>query len=61
MRIYQSNDYSLLQIKEKKLHKFKSTLNKTGIKYTNGNKHTHICIYIYMCVCIYIYTHTHQN
>ena len=47
MPIYQTNDYTLLQIKEKNfLDKFKSMLNKTWIiQNTNQNKHTHICIY----------------
>ena len=54
MPIYQTNDYVLLQIKEKNL---KINLNQSWLKHesfthTNGNKHTHTHTYIY----IYIYS-----
>ena len=51
MPIYQTNNYTLLQIKEKNfIDKFKPKLNKTWIVHTctNGNKHTHTYIYIYL-------------
>ena len=60
MSIYQTNDYTLLQIKEKKfIDKFKPNLNKTRIIHTHTHTHTHtngqkIHRYIY----IYIYTRT---
>ena len=55
MPIYQTIDYTLLQIEEKKfIDKFKPKLNKTWIIHTHKWKQTYIDMYIY----IYIYTHT---
>ena len=49
MPIYQNNDYTLLQIKERNfIDKFKPKLKKhEPYTHTNGNKHTHTYIYIY--------------
>ena len=45
MPIYQTNDYKLLQIKEKKfIVKFKPKLNKTWIIQTHKRKQTYICL-----------------
>ena len=51
MPIYQTNDYTLLQTKEKKfIDKFKPKLNKKKMNRTHTqmdtNTHTHIYIYI---------------
>ena len=57
MPIYQTNDYTLLQIIEKKfIDKSKPKLNKTWIihthtqMYTNVHTHTHLYIYIYIYI-----------
>ena len=62
--IYQTNDYTLLQIKEKNfIDKLKPNLKKTWIVHTQMEINIHIYIYIY----IYIYKnlqkhiHTHRE
>ena len=48
MPIYQTNDYTLLQIKEKNIDRFKPKFNKTWIILTHKWTQTYIDIYIYM-------------
>ena len=49
MTTYQTKDYMLLQIKEKKfIDKFKPKLNKTWIIHTHKCTQTYIDMYIYM-------------
>ena len=48
MPVYQTNDYTQLQIKEKKfIHKFKPKFNKTWIIHTEKWTQTYIDMYIY--------------
>ena len=64
--IYQNNDYTLLQIKERNfMDKFKPKLNKTWTIHTqtkiNIHTHTHTRIYIYVCVCVCTLTQNISN
>ena len=56
MPIYQTNDYTLLQIKEKKfINRFKPKLDKTEITHTHTHTHTHTNGNKYIYIYIYIY------
>ena len=60
MPIYQTNHYTLLQIKGKKsIDKFKPKLNKTSIIHTHTHTHTHTqALNGHKHIYIYIYIHT---
>ena len=62
MPIYQSNDYTLLQIKERNfIDKFKPKLNKTWTTHTHTHTHTQTHTHIYIYIYIYTYTKNVSN
>ena len=65
MPIYQTNDYTLFQIKEKYfIDKFKSKLNKTCTVHTHTHIHTHTHTHTHMetniHINVYMYIHTQK-
>ena len=62
--IYQTNDYTLLQTKEKNfMGKFKPKLNKTGITHTQmeTNIYTDVYIYTHKNLETHIHAYTEKN